>query len=118
MTSPSFLTDEDFRQEIVEAVLRFDPAVDIVGVRDVGLSGANDPQVLEFASEHSRILVSHDANTMIANAIDRIADGRGIGGLLIVPQSANLRAVAEDLVLVANASEPEEWRDRIDYLPM
>lgn len=117
MTPPAFLADEDFREDTIQAVLRLDPAVDFATVRGVGLGGATDDIVLAFARAHSRVVVSHDANTMTAAAIACIRDGSGIAGLLIVPQSSDRRAVAEDLVMIANASEAAEWHDVIDFLP-
>jgi hypothetical protein len=118
MTAPTFLADEDFRQDIVQAVLRMDPDIDITDVRQVGMRGADDEQVLAFAAIHSRVVVSHDANTMIADAVARIVGGNELAGLLIVPQGSIRQAIAEDLVLIAGATEAEEWRDRIEFLPL
>ena len=39
--------DENLNGDIVRGLLRRNPQVDIVRVQDVGLSGANDPAVLE-----------------------------------------------------------------------
>jgi len=39
-------------------------------------------------------------------------------GVLVVPQSLPVSRVVEDLLLIASATEPEEWVDRIAYLPL
>ena len=82
-----------------------------------GLASATDAEVLEFAWQDRWLLVSHDVNTMKAFAEMRVSDGRGIHGLMLVPQSRSTRSVAESLILIWSASEFNEWRDRIVYLP-
>lgn len=42
-----FLADENFNNQIVRGVLRQSPDVDIVRAQDVGLSGVDDPTLLE-----------------------------------------------------------------------
>lgn len=44
-----FLADENFDNKIVRGLLRRNPDIDIVNVRDIGLAGKDDPTVLEWA---------------------------------------------------------------------
>ena len=48
--------DENFNGDIVRGLLRRNPKLDIVRVQDVGLSGADDPSVLQWAADQGRIL--------------------------------------------------------------
>jgi hypothetical protein len=41
------LADENFNGAIVRGLLRRNPEVDVVRVQDVGLTGSDDPTVLE-----------------------------------------------------------------------
>ena len=50
--------DENFNGDIVRGLLRRNPKLDIVRVQDVGLSGADDPSVLQWAAEQGRIIVT------------------------------------------------------------
>jgi hypothetical protein len=43
--------DENFNGDIVRKLLRRNPKLDIVRVQDVGLSGADDPSVLQWAAD-------------------------------------------------------------------
>ena len=117
MSKPRFLADEDLRGSIVRAVGRMEPELEVTTVVKKGLSSVSDEDVLEFAWSQRRLLVSHDVNTMKAHAEQRIADGQGLHGLFLVPQTRSTRLVAECLVLIWAASEFEEWRERIVYLP-
>ena len=42
--------DENFNRDIVRGLLRRRPGLDLSRVQDVGLTGANDPTVLEWAA--------------------------------------------------------------------
>ena len=52
--------DENFNHDIVRGLLRREPGLDIVRIQDVGLSGADDPTVLEWAAQEGRVLLTHD----------------------------------------------------------
>lgn len=45
-----FAADENLDNDIIRGVLRVEPTVDIVRLQDVGLRGADDPTVLEWAA--------------------------------------------------------------------
>ncbi len=43
--------DENFNNDIVRGLLRRNPDLDVVRIQDVGLSGANDPTLLDWANQ-------------------------------------------------------------------
>jgi hypothetical protein len=75
LSTPRFLADEDFRREIVEAARSICPTLDLMTVQDAALTSFQDAELLEFAAQAGRIMISHDVNTMIAAAINRIHPG-------------------------------------------
>ena len=76
--------DENFNNNIVRGLLRRNPALDIVRIQDVGLSGAEDPQVLDWAAQEGRILLTHDVTTMTQYAYERIQAGLPMLGIFEV----------------------------------
>ena len=50
--------DENFNNDIVRGLLRLKPDLNIVRLQDVGLSGADDSTVLEWAAEEGRVLLT------------------------------------------------------------
>ncbi|TWU25807.1 DUF5615 family PIN-like protein [Bythopirellula polymerisocia] len=112
-----FLTDEDFNGRIVRGLFRRKQEVDLVRVQDVGLQGASDELLLEWAEDHARILVTHDARTMPGHALDRLASGSVCPGMFVVDDLAPIGVCIEDLLLVEECSDPSEWLNRIVYLP-
>src|SRR5437879_10730185 len=72
MSRPRFLADQDFNEHIIQGVLRREPAIEFVRLRDLGLEGLSDPEILVYAVVENRIVVSHDVNTMSAAAHIRL----------------------------------------------
>lgn len=117
MSRPRFLADHDINEHIVLGVLRREPGIDFSRVRDVGMDTRSDAEVLEYAAHEGWLVVSHDVNTMPAAAFDRISAGEPLPGLFMVKQSSPIGAIIDGLLLIWAASELEEWRDQIVFLP-
>lgn len=113
-----FIADEDFNNDIVRALRRRLPSLDIVRAHDAGLAGTSDPEVLVWAAGDGRVVLTHDVNTMIKHALDRVDAKQPMLGLIVVRQSLPISAVLDDLVLVAECSLPEEWAGQVGYLPL
>ena len=61
------LADENFSGSVVRGLLLRNPKLDLVRVQDVGLSGADDPIVLEWAANAGRVLLTHDHKTAVSS---------------------------------------------------
>lgn len=115
--SVRFQADADLDQTIVTALLRREPGIDFHTASAAGLTARDDLEVLAIAAHDDRILVSHDSRTMPYHFATLLSIQTS-PGLLIVPQHLPLAAVVEDLLLIWSASSPEEWVNRICYLPL
>jgi uncharacterized protein DUF5615 len=113
-----FLADEDFDNDILRGMLHRLPNLDIVRAQDVGLSGALDPRVLEWAAMEGRVLLTHDVSTMTAHAYARITSDLRMPGVFAVSQLGPISQVIEDLVLLAECSLPGEWEGQVRYVPL
>ena len=49
---------------------------------------------------------------------DHLAVGRHIPGILVAPFPLDIGALIEELILIHGASQPDEYRDQIVYLPL
>ena len=110
--------DENFNNDILRAVRRRNPAVDIVRVQDVGLSGADDPTILEWAAQVGRALLTHDVATMTRNAFDRVRAGKPMQGVFEVGRHVPLAIAIEQIELLAECSLEGEWEGQVRYLPL
>jgi len=113
-----FLADENFRGALVRGLLRRRPTLDLLRVPDVGLSGADDPDILDWAARDGRVVLTHDAATLIGIAYQRLAAGLAMSGIIEVRQEAAAGQVIDDLLLIADASHEGEWEGQVLYLPL
>lgn len=113
-----FLADENFSGTILRGLLRRRPDLEIVRTQDVGLSGADDPTLLQWAAAHERVLLTHDVSTMTRYAYERVKRGHRMPGVFQVQRSISLGRAIEDLLLIAECSLPGEWEGQVRYLPL
>jgi hypothetical protein len=93
-------TDEDFNNRILRGLLRRQPDLDMIRSQNDHLSGADDTDVLEWASHERRALLTHDVSTMSVHAFERIRSGQSIAGLIEVPQSMPIGQAIEDILTI------------------
>ena len=113
-----FVTDENFNNRIWSGLLRRDPTLDIVRVIDAGLQEQDDAVILKWAAQESRILLTHDVETMIAFAYDRVDGGLKMPGVFAVPQLLPVGRAIDEIILIAECSEQFEWEGQVLHLPL
>ena len=113
-----FAAGENSNGDIVRGLLRRNPNLDIVRVQDLGLSGADDASVLDWAADQRRIVVTHDISTLAKHAFDRVAAGKPMPGVFEVRSAAPIGQAIEDLILLAECSIEGEWEGQVRFLPL
>jgi Domain of unknown function (DUF5615) len=113
-----FVADENFNNNIIRGLLRRQPELDIVRIQDVGLSGADDPTVLEWAAQEGRVLITHDIATITQYAYQRIEAGLPMSGVFEISLDLPIGTIIEDILLLAECSLDGEWEGQIRYLPL
>ena len=113
---PRFQADENLNAKIIAGLRRREPSLDLRTAKDAKLLGRDDRDVLAIAAHESRILVSHDRETMPAH-FRRFTKKTASPGLLIVSQTMDIGEAIEQILIVWAASAAQEWIDRIGYIP-
>jgi predicted nuclease of predicted toxin-antitoxin system len=112
------LADENFNYDIVRGLLLRRPDLDLVHVNDVGLAGAEDPELLAWAATENRIVLSHDRATMSDHAFERVAAGEPMPGVFILNDRFPIGQAIQEILLMIECSQQSEWRDRVVHLPL
>ena len=112
------VADENLNNAIVRGLLRRKSDLSIVRVQDVGLSGVDDPAVLEWAAQERRVLLTHDVSTITKYAYERIQAGLPMPGVFEVSRSVPVGQAIEDILLLAECSLDDEWEGQVRYLPL
>lgn len=93
-------------------------AVDILAATEELTQRLPDDQLLETATKLQRVLVTQDLGFR-EMAYDWILSGRPFAGLIYAKQRrVSYGDFIRDLRLVAEASTPEEWMNRVENLPL
>ena len=111
-----FQADADLNEDIVAGVIRREPGIDFQTATEAELTGVLDEQVLAVAAREHRLLVTHDRKTMPAHFAEFIGREES-PGVLIVSQRTSVAVVIEELLLIWEASEAEEYINRICKIP-
>ena len=81
------------------------------------MCGADDPSLLQFAAEEKRILLTHDVETLVGYAWQRVRSGLAMPGVIVALTDRPIGQVIEDLEILLLASQPEELDGQIHFLP-
>jgi hypothetical protein len=112
------LTDENFNGRILRALQRQIPDLDVVRAQDTRLLGADDPALLQFAADEMRVLLTHDQETLVGHAWQRVRAGMAMPGVIVAPTDRPIGQVIADLELLLLAGQTEDVEQRILFLPL
>ena len=101
--------DENLNGNIARGLLRRQPALDLVRLQDVGLSGA---------AQEGRVLLTHDVSTITRYAYERVEEGQPMPGVFEVSRGLPIGHAIEEILLLAECSLAGEWEGQIRYLPL
>jgi Domain of unknown function (DUF5615) len=112
------LIDQDFDHDILRGLVRRVPDLDAVTAHEAKLAEAPDPELLAWAAESGRIVVTHDRKTMPGHAANRVAVGERMPGVFVVPHRLPVGQVIDDLELMVTCSDENQWENITRYLPL
>ncbi len=112
-----FAADECLNLNIVAELRRRNPLLDIATAEEQRLRSAPDENIIGWAAREGRILLTHDANSLLGLAYQRIRNGETTPGIFVVPWTYPIGEAVRELELAAGASLDGEWENRVEYLP-
>lgn len=112
------MVDQDFDHDILRGLIQRIPNLDAVTALQAGLSDAPDPELLAWADEAGRIIVTHDRSTMPAHASSRMKQGKRVFGVFVVSRRLQIVDVINDLEIMVTCSGEHEWENVVRYLPL
>lgn len=116
---PRFLLDEHLGRVIQRQLRRRDAQIEILLIGDPMASnrGMLDPDLLIWLEATGYILVTNDESTIPGHLIDHYNQGRHVPGILWIRDGASLGQIIEALFMIWDASEAEEYVDRLLHIP-
>ena len=110
MSTPvRYFTDEHVAGAIANALRR--RGIDVRTVAEAGLLGAEDEVLMAFSRDEGRVIVTQDRDflRMAAQEPDH-------PGIAYAPQGRSIGEIVRLLDLLAQVSDVEEMRGRVEYL--
>lgn len=112
-------SDADVHGDIIRGLRRRLLEIDLLRVQDELPEGTPDAEVLNWAATQNRVLITNDRNTMIGFAIQRVADGEPVPGLIVTTGSQSIGDAIDDIQLIAECMSENEVRERVViFLPL
>ncbi|MEH2038528.1 DUF5615 family PIN-like protein [Nostoc sp.] len=93
-------------------------AIKVVGESETPPKSTLDPEILCWCEDNNFILVTNNRTSMPVHLADHIAVNRHVPGIFILNPNLSIGENIEELIIVALASEDDEYQDRIVYLPL
>ncbi len=112
------VSDENFNGDIVRGLFRRHSELDLVRVQDVGLMRTPDPEILEWAASQGRVLLTHDVSTVPPAASQRVAEGKPMPGVFLVPERTPVGQAIDEILFLSLEVDPGEWKDQVLFLPL
>jgi len=92
--------------------------IDVLTAFEDGSHELSDPDLLDRATALERVLFTQDAD-FLTEAAERQRSGRAFAGVIYIHQRAIQTGEGiADLDLLTKAAEPDEFRDRVTFLPL
>lgn len=90
----------------------------MVRAQEDGTAELSDPALLDRATELERVLVTQDED-FLKDASRRQRAGETFFGIVYAHQGyVTIGECVTDLEVIAKGSEPQEWIDRVEHLPL
>ena len=117
---PRFLLDENLSPRLKLAILRLSSKIDILRVGDTNAPalGTLDPEILIYLQKSQRILLTDNRKSMPEHLEDHWNNDGFIWGLFWLRPKATIRELAEDIVLIWETTEAEEWKNQLIWIPL
>ena len=113
-----FLADHNFSEIIIAQVLAALPDLDLVRARDIGMAQTPDSDILEWAANSGRIVLTHDIKTMVPDAWARVAAGLSMPGVLAVTLATPYHIAKDDIIQSALYGLEGDWANQVKYSPL
>ncbi len=112
------LADENFNGDILKGLRRVMPDADIVRAQDIEIYQASDPELLEWAAQTNRIVLTHDVQTLIGFAYERVKQGLPMPGVIVVANRLPVGQAIEEMSVMIGASTLDEFENQVKYIPI
>ena len=115
-----FLIDENISPEYRTQLLNHEPSLTVlvIGDEDAPARSTPDPEILEWCEKNQFNLITNNRKSMPQHLSDHRAAGHHVPGIFTINLEVPMGKIIEELLLIAGASDEDEYIDQITYIPL
>ena len=115
-----FLIDENLDPLYKAQLLHKGSNIFVYAIGDPGTppKGTLDPDILDWCEENDFVLITNNRKSMPTHLVEHLAQEHHIPGIITLNAEMSIGETLEELLLIAEVGEPDDFRDRIEYLPI
>ena len=115
-----FLIDENLSPAYRTQLLRHEPSLTVLAVGDEGAPAKStpDPEILEWCEQNQFNLITNNRKSMPKHLCYYLAAGNHVPGIFTISLEVPMGKIIEELLIIAGASDEDEYMDEIKYLPL
>jgi hypothetical protein len=115
-----FLLDEHLALYTKSAIHHRNPLIDVLRIGEPGAPplATPDPDILSYLGPAQRALITRNRRSMMEHYGEHVAAEKSHWGIFVASSRLSVRDLSEQIELFWEASEAEEWIDRIVNLPL
>jgi hypothetical protein len=115
-----FLIDENISPKYRTQLLNHEPSlmVLVIGDEDAPPKSTPDPEILEWCEKNQFNLITNNRKSMPQHLSDHLAAGHHVPGIFTINLEVPMGKIIEELLLIAGASDVDEYIDQITYIPL
>ena len=111
------LFDQNFNGRILRGIRERIPELDCVATYEIGIGAYSDPQLLIWAANEDRVVLTHDAKTFPIFAYNRMAKGEKMSGVIVVSDQTPIGQAIDELELIILGRFENEWENNVTRIP-
>ena len=90
----------------------------VIGDPAAPARGISDPEILRWCEVNSFSLITNNRASMPLHLRDHLDVGQHVPGVFILNPNMTIGETVDAFALICGASEPDEYRDLLIYLPI
>ena len=114
-----FLIDENISPRYRTQLVYHEPSLTVLVIGDEGAParGTPDPEILEWCEQNQFSLITNNRESMPQHLSDHLLTGHHVPGIFTINRKVSMGLIIDQLILIAGASNEDEYVDRITYIP-
>ncbi|MCY3627260.1 MAG: DUF5615 family PIN-like protein [Gammaproteobacteria bacterium] len=115
-----YLIDENISPQYRTQLLNHEPSLTVlaVGDKDAPPKSTPDPEILVWCEQHQFNLITNNRESMPQHLCDHRKKGGHVPAIFTINLAVPMGKIIEELLLIAGASDEDEYINEIKYLPL